>query len=184
MTGFNQNIWQQHLQPNVTQTQQNTPASIWDSPNLVQINSPKNNPNLVPQNYSNLQEQGTNFTNTLNQPADAGGSWLSNQLQDGGMLTREGMFGGESGGGGLNVLTGIGSNLVRGYTGLKQLKLGEDTLAFNKDVTRKNINTQAQLTNMSMNQRYNNTYSQASEAERANMLSPEEYATKNNIQGL
>ena len=194
---YNANIWQRHLEPvnNITQQAMpqlgtNTvvpPQSIWNNPNLAQANSFANNSNLVPQNTAMLQTQGQDFIDNqpglLSRTMDGITDGLGSMTDEGGLFTRESMLGGESGAGWLTGLAQAGSNAMGAYTGYQQYKLGKEQLAFNKDVTRTNLANQANLTNQRLNNAYNNQYAAASDAERQNMLTPEQYREQQNVKG-
>ena len=112
------------------------------------------------------------------------GDWITNQFDEGGLFTSKSALGSKDAAGWLSGALGAGQAGFGIYTGYEKLKLGKDQLAFNKTVGTANINNQTQDYNRQINERYSNNYSKATEADRANMLTPEQYAAKNNLKGI
>lgn len=124
---------------------------------------------------------GYDYTQTLSNAPATGVDTNSSMFGD--LFSRESMYGGKSGGGWLSGLSGVASNLIGGYTGLKQLQLGQDQLKEAKALNRVNLANQAKTTNSTIGSRYQNQYGRASAEERANMLSPEDFNNANFVKG-
>lgn len=110
------------------------------------------------------------------------GNWFSSQFDEGGMFTSPKAYGTKDSAGWLSGALGAGQALAGGILGYQKLQLGKDQLDFSKQVGKANINNQVQDYNRRMNDRYAIQYNNSEN--KANMLTPEEYAAKNNLKGI
>lgn len=92
----------------------------------------------------------------------------------------EGAFG--KNGWGMAGIAGL-SGLAQGILGAKEVGLGKDALNFQKESFDKNFQASTQNYNTNLMNSYFNTYNGADAATKANMLTPEQYASMNKLQG-
>lgn len=112
------------------------------------------------------------------------GNLPNNTNNESSWMNREFLLGDKNSTGAIPALTSVLGTGVQGWLGYQNYQLGRDNLRQGKKEFTNNFNARAQTLNTTRNDRYASAYARASEASRANMLTPAEKAAQDNIKTI